>query len=416
MRKLIARVFDYSLDGVIATEGTEFFQFCRDLPEDPAEDARGSEFYAGADLHIMGRVAYQSMAGYFPSATDDPNADALNAGRKVVFSRTLTVADWANTTIASGDLGREVGRLRQGGDGYIVVHGGISLWRSLARLDLIDEYRLTLVPYLADEGPRLFEDAGKSRQLDLLSSTAFSSGLQLDYRVRRTALQRGDGEGKDQVVDHLGGEAGVGKLAEDEQVVDDQRGEDRDKEIEVAALGDLAPGHGPFEDLPEADAAPSQELLADDLAELRVAGQRSDQAEHQLGVEPDIGAVGAFRQGVQVAAQRSGVGYLARLAQRGDRVDHELGLARPAAVDRHLARLGPGRHRVDAQAVVSDLGQQFERGVTERGVTGGVQLAAPVRGGCLVGFLARGSVHDSSSARSAGCRFVGQHPTAPGCE
>jgi hypothetical protein len=49
MRKLVARVFDYSLDGLIATEGTEFFQFCRDLPPDPAENARGSEFYAGAD-------------------------------------------------------------------------------------------------------------------------------------------------------------------------------------------------------------------------------------------------------------------------------------------------------------------------------------------------------------------------------
>jgi dihydrofolate reductase len=185
MRTLIARVFDYSLDGLIATEGTEFFQFCRDLPDDPAEDARGSAFYAGADLHIMGRAAYQSMASYFPAATGDPNAEPLNAARKVVFSRTLKTAGWANTTIASGDLAEEVGKLRQGGDGYIVIHGGIRFWRSLARLDLIDEYRVTLVPYLAGEGPRLFEDTGKSRQLDLLSSTAFSSGLQLDYRRHR---------------------------------------------------------------------------------------------------------------------------------------------------------------------------------------------------------------------------------------
>jgi dihydrofolate reductase len=185
VRKLIARVFDYSLDGVIATEDTEFFQFCRDLPDDPAEEAIGREFYAGADLHIMGRVAYQSMASYFPTATDDPNAEPLNAARKVVFSRTLTAADWANTTIAGGDLAGEVDKLRRGGDGYIVVSGGISLWRSLARLDLIDEYRVTLVPYLAGEGPRLFEDTGQSRQLDLVSSTAFSSGLQLDYRRHR---------------------------------------------------------------------------------------------------------------------------------------------------------------------------------------------------------------------------------------
>jgi dihydrofolate reductase len=185
MRKLVARVFDYSLDGLIATEGTEFFEFCRDLPDDPAEDASGREFYAGADMHIMGRVAYQSMANYFPTATDDPNAEPLNAARKVVFSRTLKTADWANTTIASGDLGQEVDTLRRGGDGYIVVSGGISFWRSLARLDLIDEYRVTLVPYLAGKGARLFEDVGKSRQLDLLSSTAFRSGLQLDYRRHR---------------------------------------------------------------------------------------------------------------------------------------------------------------------------------------------------------------------------------------
>jgi dihydrofolate reductase len=185
MRKLIARVFDYSLDGMIATEDTEFFQFCRDLPDDPAEEAVGSEFYAGAELHIMGRAAYQSMASYFPTVTDDPNAGPLNAGRKVVFSRTLKTADWANTTIASGDFAEEVDKLRRGGDGYIVAHGGISLWRSLARLDLIDEYRLTLVPYLAGEGTRLFEDTGKSQQLDLVSSVAFSSGLQLDYRRHR---------------------------------------------------------------------------------------------------------------------------------------------------------------------------------------------------------------------------------------
>jgi hypothetical protein len=65
----------------------------------------------------------------------DPNAEALNAPRKVVFSRTLSTAGWANTTIASG--------------------------------------------------ARLFEDVGKSRPLDLLSSPAFSSGLELEYRRRR---------------------------------------------------------------------------------------------------------------------------------------------------------------------------------------------------------------------------------------
>jgi hypothetical protein len=33
MRKLIATVFNYSLDGLLADEDTEFWKFCFDLPE-----------------------------------------------------------------------------------------------------------------------------------------------------------------------------------------------------------------------------------------------------------------------------------------------------------------------------------------------------------------------------------------------
>jgi dihydrofolate reductase len=187
MRTLIARVFDYSLDGRTANEGTEYFDFCRELPDDPAQLAATSEFYAGADMQIMGRVHYQGMAEYFPTATDHPYADLINAARKVVFSRTLKTAGWTNTTIASGDLAEEVDKLRRGGSGYVIVSGGISFWQSLARLDLIDEYRVTLFPYLAaDEGARLFDDAGKSRQLDLVSSTVFDNGtIGLRYRRHR---------------------------------------------------------------------------------------------------------------------------------------------------------------------------------------------------------------------------------------
>ena len=100
-------------------------------------------------MHITGWVHYQHLAESMRPPTDHPWAELFNAPRKVVFSRTLKTADWANTTIASGDLAEEVDKLRRGGDGYILVSGGISFWRSLARLDLIDEYRVTLVPYLA---------------------------------------------------------------------------------------------------------------------------------------------------------------------------------------------------------------------------------------------------------------------------
>ena len=54
------------------------------------------------------------------------------------------------------------------------------------RLDLIDEFRLDLHPYVAGEGTRLFEDDPKNYRLDLVSSTEFSNGtVGLQYRRHR---------------------------------------------------------------------------------------------------------------------------------------------------------------------------------------------------------------------------------------
>jgi dihydrofolate reductase len=185
MRKLIAWVFLYSLDGLLADEGTQYWQFCFGLPVDPADLKQKLGVYQSAYAHIMGRTAYEAMAGALPTA-DHPFTGIMNAARKVVFSPTLTTAEWANTTIAAGDTTEEIDMLSRGGDGHIVVWGGVSLWRSLMQLDLIDEFRRDLHPYVAGEGTRLFDDVPVSYRLDLVSSTAFSNGIVgLQYRRHR---------------------------------------------------------------------------------------------------------------------------------------------------------------------------------------------------------------------------------------
>ena len=185
MRTLIAWVFMYSLDGLLADDGTEYWQFCFGLPQDPAEQKQKIDLFESAYAHIMGRTAYEAMAEALPTA-DHPFSAIMNAGRKVVFSRTLKTAEWAHTTIAGGDTAEEIDKLRRGGDGHIVIWGGVSFWRSLMRLDLIDEFHVELFPYVAGEGTRLFDDDPKSYQLDLVSSTAWSNGsVGLHYRRHR---------------------------------------------------------------------------------------------------------------------------------------------------------------------------------------------------------------------------------------
>jgi dihydrofolate reductase len=187
MRKLIATVFNYSLDGLLSDPGTEYWEFCFSLPEnrDP-DDATQLDFYRSAYAHVMGRNAYEDIAESMTTATDHPFSDLLTAGRKVVFSRTLKTAEWANTTIAAGDTTEEIDKLRRGGDGHIVVWGGVSLWRSLMQLDLIDELRVSLFPYVAGEGTRLFDGVPKSYRLDLASTSSSPSGIvELQYRRNR---------------------------------------------------------------------------------------------------------------------------------------------------------------------------------------------------------------------------------------
>jgi dihydrofolate reductase len=178
MRKLVLQVSDYSLDGIIGVEDTAFFDFCRELADDADLEAWRATALKRAGLHIMGRKTYEGMAEYFPAAdASHPYAEIMNTASKAVFSSTLKSAGWNNTTIVNGDTAAEIEKLKQEGTGDIMAHGGVSFVQSLVRLDLVDEYLLTVFPYLAGPGASLFAELPRPQPLELVSSTAFGNGL-----------------------------------------------------------------------------------------------------------------------------------------------------------------------------------------------------------------------------------------------
>lgn len=187
MQKLIATVFNYSLDGLLADQGTAFWDFCFSLPENNQPGAaRQLDFLRGASAHVFGRSAYGGTSVAMMTNTGHPFSPILNAAPKVVFSRTMNSAAWNNTVVASGETTEEVDRLRQGGDGYIIVWGGVRLWRSLMQRDLLDEIQFSVFPYIAGEGTRLFNGVPKSYALELVSSSASENGIvTLRYQRRR---------------------------------------------------------------------------------------------------------------------------------------------------------------------------------------------------------------------------------------
>jgi len=170
-----------SLDGYILEEGTEFFRWWEALPNDEEAGAHLVEELRRAGTHIMGRVTYEAMAAHWPTSPE-PVASVMNDIPKVVFSKTLSAADWAESRIAGGDTGEEIARLKAEPGGDIVVHGGVRFVQSLTRLDVVDEYRLYVYPIAVGSGNSLFAGIEGLRLLRLVSHTAFPSGaMELVY-------------------------------------------------------------------------------------------------------------------------------------------------------------------------------------------------------------------------------------------
>jgi len=128
-----------------------------------------------AGTHIMGRTTYEAMASVWPTTTG-VYADVMNEIPKVVFSRTLTRADWPESRIAGGELAGDIDRLKREPGGVIVTHGGATFIDALIRESLIDEYRLVIHPVAIGHGTSLFRGLREPLRLDLIEARTFPSG------------------------------------------------------------------------------------------------------------------------------------------------------------------------------------------------------------------------------------------------
>jgi dihydrofolate reductase len=140
------------------------------------------EVMDGTGALLFGRRTWQVMAGAWPSRAGDPFADRMNSIPKYVASRSLSDSDlsWTNSTLlpASDAIGavREL-RTRPGDD--IQVMGSATFATQLVSADLVDEYRLMIEPIVLGGGKRLFPDDGVARPLELVSTTASSTGVHI---------------------------------------------------------------------------------------------------------------------------------------------------------------------------------------------------------------------------------------------
>ncbi|MFB6712053.1 dihydrofolate reductase family protein [Streptomyces sp. NPDC056237] len=187
MRKIVL-MMSMSLDGFIEGPGREIDWH---LVDDELHRHFNQQLKTMGGF-LDGRVTYELMAEFWPTADADP----ANAGPvaefagiwrdmpKIVFSRTLERADWNTTIMRAVDLDEITAlKARPGGD---LVVGGAGLAASFMRHDLIDEYRLYVHPVRIGRGKPLFPAEDARTHLRLTGSRTFGNGVVL-LRYERPA-------------------------------------------------------------------------------------------------------------------------------------------------------------------------------------------------------------------------------------
>jgi dihydrofolate reductase len=189
MRKIIS-FMHISLDGFVSGLNGEMDWIKVD---EEIFDFVGKRISEG-DTALYGRVTFQMMEDYWPTAADNPEATKhdiehsawYSKVHKVVVSGTLKSEGLTNTEIISDNLGDRINEIKQQQGNDILLFGSPTATHSLLQLNLIDGFWLFVNPIVLGQGIPLFVDIKDKIKLDLVSTRRFSCGVtELNYRVDR---------------------------------------------------------------------------------------------------------------------------------------------------------------------------------------------------------------------------------------
>lgn len=138
-----------------------------------------------ADAALYGRVTYEMMQSYWPTAGDQPNASKhdkehsswYNKVSKIVLSKSLEETELQNTLVISDDLADKINKIKRQEGKNILIFGSPSASISLLNEGLIDEFWLFVNPIILGHGRPLFKDLSGTTHLNLVKSISFASGV-----------------------------------------------------------------------------------------------------------------------------------------------------------------------------------------------------------------------------------------------
>lgn len=165
MRKLILGLA-VTLDGFIEGPNGEYDWCFTD------QDYGMTDFIKRIDAIFMGRKSYEMMKGYQPPEGGNP----WDGIKNYVFSNQYK-SGGEDFDLITGDVVKEVTRLKNLPGKDIWLFGGASLTESLMKAKLVDEIGMAVHPILLGKGKRLFFEHDNRIKLKLADNKTYDTGL-----------------------------------------------------------------------------------------------------------------------------------------------------------------------------------------------------------------------------------------------
>ncbi|TSD66619.1 dihydrofolate reductase [Inquilinus sp. KBS0705] len=147
-----------------------------------------------ADAALYGRVTYEMMQSYWPTAGDGPDASKHDIEHsawykkvpKIVLSTTMSQEGLDNTTVVSNQLAESINKIKNRDGKNILIFGSPRASHSLLSEGLIDEFWVFVNPVLLGHGIPLFKDVREMTKLKFIASKTFACGvIALHYETKR---------------------------------------------------------------------------------------------------------------------------------------------------------------------------------------------------------------------------------------
>jgi dihydrofolate reductase len=184
-----------TVDGVIEDpDGTEGTPNGGWMFRHGPEPVSGDKFKLGpifdSGVLLLGRRTWQKFSDLWPSRTDDFSASMDRVPKLVASHSVKDLSAWENSSLLSGDLLDAVAKEKT--ERNVVVTGSASVVHALAERDLVDEYRIIVIPELVGRGTRLFTAETTPSRLRHVSSESVGQAVLVRYE-REVAFKTDEG-------------------------------------------------------------------------------------------------------------------------------------------------------------------------------------------------------------------------------